>query len=87
MAEYVTAHHPFGPCEGDMPILAVRNGMPLEEALTQACAYLKSTSAGAAELVGNCPPQWRAMARNVEHLSEIARALVEASLAGLPVTD
>lgn len=83
MTDTLTTHHPFGPCEGDLPILAVRGGMPLREALTQACEYLKSVSAGAAELVENSPPHLRALARNVEHVSEIARALVEASVAGL----
>jgi len=83
MSEHFTAHHAFGPCEGDLPILAVREGMPLEEVLVQASQYLRSASAGAAEMVDECPPPIRALARNVEHLCEIARALVEASVAGL----
>lgn len=86
LSPHVTAHHAFGPCVGDMPIFAVREGMPLEEVLIQASLYLRSASAGATELVENCPPEWRALARNVEHVSEIARALVEAAVAGLPGT-
>jgi len=84
LSPHVTAHHAFGPCVGDMPIFAVREGMPLEEVLVQASLYLRSASAGATELVENCPEEWRALARNVEHVSEIARALVEAAIAGLP---
>ena len=84
LSPHVTAHHTFGPCVGDMPIFAVREGMPLEEVLVQASLYLRSASAGATELVENCPEEWRALARNVEHVSEIARALVEAAIAGLP---
>jgi len=84
LSHHFTAHHAFGPCVGDMPIFAVREGMPLEEVLVQASSYLRSASAGAAELVENCPEEWRALARNVEHVSEIARALVEAAVAGLP---
>lgn len=80
----VTAYHAFGPCAGDMPIFAVREGMPLEEVLTQASLYQRSVSAGATELVENCPEEWRALARNIEHVSEMARALVEAAVAGLP---
>ncbi|MGC1332037.1 hypothetical protein [Pseudomonas sp.] len=81
---HVSAFHAFGPCVGDMPIFAVREGMPLEEVLVQASLYLRSASAGATELVENCPEEWRALARNVEHVNEIARALVEAAIAGLP---
>ncbi len=84
LSPHVTAYHTFGPCAGDMPIFAVREGMPLEEVLVQASLYLRSASAGATELVENCPEEWRALARNVEHVSEIARALVEAAIAGLP---
>ncbi|WP_416423959.1 hypothetical protein RAM80_29705 [Pseudomonas sp. App30] len=83
MTDSLTTHHAFGPCAGDLPILAVRDRMPVNEALTQACEYLKGVSAGAAELVENGPPHLRALARHVEHASEIARALVEASVAGL----
>jgi len=83
MTDSLTTLHAFGPCAGDLPILAVRDGMPVTEALTQACEYLKGVSAGAAELVENGPPHLRALARHVEHASEIARALVEASVAGL----
>jgi len=84
LSPHFSAHHAFGPCVGDMPIFAVREGMPLEEVLVQAGSYMRSASAGAAELVENCPGEWRALARNVEHVSEIARALVEAAVAGLP---
>ncbi|WP_455922927.1 hypothetical protein [Pseudomonas putida] len=79
-----TAFHPFAPSEGEMPILAVREGMPLEEVLIHASGYLRSASAGAAEMVENCPVHLRPLARNIEHLAEIARALVEASITGLP---
>ncbi len=84
LSPHVTAYHAFGPCAGDTPIFAVREGMPLEEVLIHASLYLRSASAGATEMVENCPSEWRALARNVEHVSEIARALVEAAIAGLP---
>jgi len=79
----LTAFHSFAPCQGDTPLLAVRAGMPVEEALIQACEYLKSVSAGAAEIVENAPQNLRALTRSVEHASEIARALVEASIGGV----
>ena len=79
----ITSLYPFGPCAGDLPLLAVREGMPMEEALIQACEYLKSASAVATEVVESSPPPLRDLARSVEHSVALARALVEASVAGL----
>jgi len=78
-----TTDHLFAPCPGDAPIFTVRAGMPLDEALTQASEYLRGASAVAKELVENSSTHLRALARNVEHTIEIAKALVDASVAGL----
>lgn len=79
----LTHPYSFGPCQGDMPVFAVRDGFPVDEALISACEYLKSASAIASEVVENSPPHLRALARSAEHSIELARALVEASLAGM----
>jgi hypothetical protein len=79
----LTAFYSFGPCQGDTPVFAVRDGFPVDAMLGNACEYLKSASAIASEVVENSPPHLRALARSTEHSIELARALVEASLAGM----
>jgi hypothetical protein len=79
----LTAFYSFGPCQGDTPVFAVRDGFPVDAMLGNACEYLKSASAIASEVVENSPPHLRALARSAEHSIELARALVEASLAGM----
>ena len=57
----LTAFYSFGPCQGDTPVFAVRDGFPVDAMLGNACEYLKSASAIASEVVENSPPHLRAL--------------------------
>ncbi|WP_407312466.1 DUF6124 family protein [Pseudomonas sp. nanlin1] len=83
---YLTQHQPFGYNLGDNPLFNVREGFRVDEALEQACEHLSCAAATAYETADNIALEFRPLARAVVHQIEVARALVEASIAGLSLS-
>lgn len=79
----VTRALTFGHCLGSNMMFSVREGIQLEDALIHASDHLGCAAATAFELADECPPELRSLARSVVHQLEVAKALVEASIAGL----
>jgi hypothetical protein len=79
----VTRELALGECQhGDM-LLSVRAGIPLEVALGHASRHLNCATATAFELVDNSTPEYRTLARSVVLQLEVAKALLQASMAGM----
>ncbi|WP_166357750.1 DUF6124 family protein [Pseudomonas akapageensis] len=83
----VTRALTFGHCPGSNLLFSIRENIPLEEALVHACDHLGSATATAVEVANNCPPELQSLARSVMHQLDVAKALVEASIAGIEAND
>lgn len=70
-------------CPGAISFFAVRPGIPIPDALSQASEFLRCASASAYELTDSVPPAFRPLVWSIIHLVESARALEEACVAGL----
>ena len=68
---------------GNLSLFAVRPDIKVEDALVLASEYLSCAAATAYETADNITLEFRPLARSVLHQIEAARALVEASVAGL----
>ena len=79
----VTQSVPFGADAGERGLFSVQAGIKVEEALVIACEYLSCAAATAYESADNSSAEFRPLARAVVYQIEAARALVEASIAGL----
>lgn len=73
----------FGVNVGNQNLFTVQPGINVEDALILATEYLNCAAATAYESADNSPEEFRPLARAVLHQIESARALVEASIAGL----
>jgi hypothetical protein len=79
----VTHATPFGVSLGNLDIFRVQPEVRVEDALVLASEYLTCAVATAYESADNSTAEFRPLARAVVHQIEAARALVEASIAGL----
>ncbi|MFK3973461.1 DUF6124 family protein [Pseudomonas sp. NPDC087358] len=79
----VTQATPFGANLGNQNLFSVQPGIRVEDALTLVSEYLNCAAATAYESADNCSAEFRPLARAVVHQIEAAKALVEASIAGL----
>lgn len=79
----VTQSVPFGVIVGSQSLFSVQAGISVEDALILASEYLSCATATANESADNTPAEFRPLARSVVHQIEVAKALVEASMAGL----
>ena len=79
----VTQATPFAPCLNSQTILCVQPGVRVLDALTLASEYLASAGATAYEAADNSSAEFRPLANAVVHQIEAAKALVDASIAGL----
>jgi hypothetical protein len=68
---------------GDLSLFTVRPDIPVTDALIQAGELLRCASASTYELTDSAPRAVRPLAGSIVHLIDSARALVEASIAGL----
>lgn len=68
----------------DPPILRVRPGLSTEEALVHASDHLTCALAISQEAIEKAQPDGMTLVRSAVHQIEVARALVEVSLATLP---
>ncbi|MFJ4142030.1 DUF6124 family protein [Pseudomonas sp. NPDC089734] len=81
-----TAHPPQIPTtsrEINIGLFNVKPGVRVEDALVLASEYLLCAAATAYEAADNSTREFRPLAQAVVHQIEAARALVEASVAGL----
>jgi len=79
----VTKSLPFGVNFGSRSLFNVQSGILVEDALVLVSEYLNCAAATAYESADNSTPEFRPLARAVVHQIEAAKALVEASIAGL----
>jgi hypothetical protein len=79
----VTKATPFGVHIDNQNLFSVQPGIKVEDALTLVSEYLNCAAATAYESADNSPAEFRPLARAVVHQIEAAKALVEASIAGL----
>ncbi|MFJ5299807.1 DUF6124 family protein [Pseudomonas sp. NPDC088368] len=79
----VTKSIPFGVNFGSRSLFSVQPGVKLEDALVLVSEYLNCAAATAYESADNASSEFRPLARSVVHQIEAAKALVEASIAGL----
>ena len=79
----VTQSTPFGVNFGSRSLFSVQSGIRVEDALVLVSEYLNCAAATAYESADNTSSEFRALARAVVHQIEAAKALVEASIAGL----
>lgn len=79
----VTQSIPFGVDFGSQSLFTVQSGIKVEDALVLVSEYLSCAAATAYESADNTSAEFRPLARSVVHQIEAARALVEASIAGL----
>ncbi|WP_349971162.1 DUF6124 family protein [Pseudomonas caspiana] len=68
---------------GNLSLFTVKPDIKIEDALVLASEYLSCAAATAYETADNSTLEFRPLARSVVHQIEAARALVEASVAGL----
>lgn len=68
---------------GNLSLFTVKPNVRIEEALVLASEYLSCAAATAYETADNSSIEFRPLARSVVHQIEAARALIEASVAGL----
>lgn len=68
---------------GNLSLFTVKPNVRIEDALVLASEYLSCAAATAYETADNSTAEFRPLARSVVHQIEAARALVEASVAGL----
>lgn len=68
---------------GNLSLFTVKPNVRIEEALVLASEYLSCAAATAYETADNSTIEFRPLARSVVHQIEAARALIEASMAGL----
>ncbi|RAU48779.1 MULTISPECIES: hypothetical protein [unclassified Pseudomonas] len=81
----VTQSTPFGVNLGSHSLFNVQSGIRVDDALVLVSEFLSCAAATAYESADNCTAEFRPLARSVVHQIEAAKALVEASLAGLAV--
>lgn len=81
----VTQSTPFGVDFGNQSLFNVQSGIRVDDALTLVSEYLNCAAATAYEAADNASTEFRPLARSVVHHIEAAKALVEASIAGLAV--
>lgn len=74
---------PTNPNLGNLSLFVVKPDIRIEDALVLASEYLSCAAATAYETADNSTTEFRPLARSVVHQIEAARALVEASVAGL----
>jgi len=79
----VTQSIPFGVNFGSHSLFNVQSGIRVDDALVLVSEYLSCAAATAYESADNTTAEFRPLARSVVHQIEAAKALVEASLAGL----
>ena len=79
----VTQSTPFGVNFGSRSLFSVQSGIRVEDALVLVSEYLNCAAATAYESADNTSSEFRPLARAVVHQIEAAKALVEASIAGL----
>jgi hypothetical protein len=79
----VTRALSFGHCPGSNLLFSVRADIPLEDALVHASDHLTCATATAFEVADSCPRELQSLARSVIHQLDVAKALVEASIAGI----
>ncbi|MNF46261.1 hypothetical protein D3C84_274180 [compost metagenome] len=79
----VTQALSFGQCSGSNLLFSIRADIPLEEALVHASDHLTCATAIAFEVADSCPRTLQSLARSVLHQLDVAKALVEASIAGI----
>ncbi|TDV59422.1 DUF6124 family protein [Pseudomonas sp. LP_7_YM] len=79
----VTQSTPFGLNIGSQNLFTVQPGIHVEDALALVSEYLNCAAATAYESADNSPPEFRPLARAVVHQIEAAKALLDASIAGL----
>ncbi|MFJ3484782.1 DUF6124 family protein [Pseudomonas sp. NPDC090202] len=82
-ASPVTKATPFSVNLGNLSLFRVQPEIRVEDALILAAEYLASAVATAYESADNSPREFRPLARAVVHQIEAAKALIEASIAGL----
>lgn len=80
----LTLEVPFGIAPPSCKPFTVRSGLPIEQALVQASLKLANAAAIAYEVADNASVEYRPLAHSVLHEIDAAKALVEASLGGLP---
>lgn len=68
---------------GNLSLFTVKPNVRIEDALVLASEYLSCAAATAYETADNSTTEFRPLARSVVHQIEAARALIEASVAGL----
>ena len=81
--DIVTQPTPFTPYLNNPRILRAQPGINIEDALALACEYLSHARATACESADNSTAEFEPLARAMVRQVETARALVEASIAGL----
>ncbi|MFK3797291.1 DUF6124 family protein [Pseudomonas sp. NPDC088444] len=81
----VTQSIPFGVNFGNHCLFNVQSGIRVDDALVLVSEFLSCAAATAYESANNTASDCRPLARSVVHQIEAAKALVEASLAGLAV--
>lgn len=74
---------PFSINLGNLSLYRVQPEIRVEDALILASEYLTCAAATAYESADNCTLEFRPLARAVIHQIEAAKALVEASIAGI----
>ncbi|SEQ70210.1 Protein of unknown function [Pseudomonas sp. NFACC02] len=79
----VTKATPFRVNLGNLSLFRVQPEIRVDDALALASEYLSCAAATAYEAADNSPLEFRPLARAVVHQIEAAKALVEASIAGL----
>ncbi|WP_346828645.1 DUF3077 domain-containing protein [Pseudomonas abietaniphila] len=79
----VTKATPFSVNLGNLSLFRVQPEVRVDDALALASEYLSCAAATAYESADNTSAEFRPLARAVLHQVEAARALVEASIAGL----
>jgi hypothetical protein len=79
----VTKSLPFGVNLGNSNVFNVQPGTRVEDALVLVSEYLDCAAATAYESADNTSREFRPLARAVVHQIETAKALLEASIAGL----
>ncbi|TDV64557.1 DUF6124 family protein [Pseudomonas sp. LP_7_YM] len=81
----VTEATPFGVDFGNCRLFNVQSGIRVDDALVLVSEFLNCAAATAYEAADNTPTEFRPLARSVVHQIEAAKALVEASIAGLAI--
>src|ERR1700712_393462 len=79
----VTQSIAFGINTGSQNLFTVQQGIKVEDALVLVSEYLACAAATAYESADNTPAEFRPLARAVVFQIDAAKALVEASIAGL----